>query len=276
MEKLNDEMFAKLKIASERERYKLAGYIIPYFLFVYSDGMSIGRQRSSKKQYMRQCRAMKESASINRDPMVHYTVIPRTQRVPRDQTRSLKPEVFAQVLIEKLETLKRARDTQEKLDRHLQESEMIGGETINEPTTGGPRTIADAIREKLLIEDDSDQAILDQHVSRVWSDLTPSRSPGLASPRPHSPDRRRGLLHNYPHQRPYKQRKEKDVFSTFSADSGNIHDFPEGSDMLGAGSMSSLGSHLPKSKSIPSDYADSLHKQDLYLQCKNLLLCLLK
>ncbi|XP_048507486.1 axin isoform X2 [Athalia rosae] len=231
------------------------------------DGMSIGRQRSSKKQYMRQCRAMKESASLNRDPMVHYTVIPRTQRLPRDQTRSLKPEIFAQVLIEKLETVKRARETQEKLDRHLQESEMIGADATSEPPTGGPRTLADAIREKLLIEDDSDQAILDQHVSRVWSDLTPSRSPGMASPRPHSPDRRRGLLHNYPHQRPYKQRKEKDVFSTFSADSGNIHDFPEGSDLLGAGSMSSLGSHLPKSKSIPSDYADSLHKQDLYLQC---------
>lgn len=239
--------------------------------------MSIGR-RSHKKQYMRQCRAIKESASLNRDPMVHYTVIPRTQRVPRDQTRSVKPEVFAQVLIEKLETVKRARETQEKLDRHLQDSESIGGaEITNESTAQGrPRTLADAIREKLLIEDDSDQAILDQHVSRVWSDLTPSRSPGLASPRPHSPDRRRGLLHNYPHQRPYKQRKEKDVFSEFSADSGNIHDFPEGSDMLGAGSMSSLGSTLPKSKSIPSDYADSSHKQDLYLQCKNLLMCLLK
>ncbi|XP_046734334.1 axin isoform X2 [Diprion similis] len=228
------------------------------------DGMSIGRPRSSKKQYMRQCRAMKESASLNRDPMVHCTVIPRTQRVPRDQTRSLKPEIFAQVLIEKLENVKRARETQEKLDRHLQDGEIIGGDVMNEPPTGGARTLADAIREKLLVEDDSDQAILDQHVSRVWSDLTPSRSPGLASPRPHSPERRRGLLHNYPHQRPYKQRKEKDVSSTFSADSGNIHDFPEGSDLLGAGSMSSLGSHLPKSKSIPSDYAESLNKPDLY------------
>jgi hypothetical protein len=31
----------------------------------------------------------------------------------------------------------------------------------------------------------------DQHVSRVWSDLTPSRSPGLMSPRPKSPEGRR-------------------------------------------------------------------------------------
>lgn len=48
----------------------------------------------------------------------------------------------------------------------------------------------DAIREKLPIEDDSDQAILDQHVQRVWSD-TPNRSPGTKSPDPLA-NRRRG------------------------------------------------------------------------------------
>ncbi|XP_076243632.1 protein axin isoform X3 [Calliopsis andreniformis] len=226
------------------------------------DGMSMGKQRS-KKQYMRQCRAIKDSASLNRDPMAHHTIIPRTQRVPRDLMHPLKPEEFAQVLIEKLENVKRERECQEKLDRHLQESDLIGKDVPSEMPSGAPKALADALREKLLIEEDNDQAILDQHVSRVWSDLTPSRSPGLSSPRLHSPERRRST-HNYP--RPYKQRKEKDVFSTFSADSGNIHDFQEGSDLVGAGSMSSLGSHLPKSKSVPSDYADSLHKQDLYLQ----------
>jgi hypothetical protein len=36
--------------------------------------------------------------------------------------------------------------------------------------------------------------VADMHVSRVWSDLTPSRSPSLVSPRPRSPEigRRRG------------------------------------------------------------------------------------
>ncbi|XP_076671655.1 protein axin isoform X2 [Andrena cerasifolii] len=226
------------------------------------DGMSMGKQRS-KKQYIRQCRAMKDSASLNRDPMAHHSIIPRTQRVPRDLMHPLKPEEFAQVLIEKLENVKRERESQEKLDRHLQEGETISKDAPMEMPSGAPKALADALREKLLVEEDNDQAILDQHVSRVWSDLTPSRSPGLSSPRLHSPERRRST-HNYP--RPFKQRKEKDVFSTFSADSGNIHDFQEGSDLVGAGSMSSLGSHLPKSKSVPSDYADSLHKQDLYLQ----------
>lgn len=172
---------------------------------------------------------------------------------------------FAEELCEKLEIVARERKTQEKLDKHLQEDDLISGNDISsEMTSNIHKTPGDALREKLSMEEDSDQAILDQHVSRVWSDLTPSRSPRLSSPRLHSPERRRGLAHNYP--RPYKQRKEKDVFSTFSVDSGNIHDFQEGSDLVGAGSMSSLGSHLPKSKSVPSDYADSLHKQDLYLQ----------
>lgn len=32
------------------------------------------------------------------------------------------------------------------------------------------------------MDDDDDQDILDQHVSRVWSDMTPHRSPGTLSP----------------------------------------------------------------------------------------------
>lgn len=32
------------------------------------------------------------------------------------------------------------------------------------------------------MDDDDDQDILDQHVSRVWSDNTPHRSPGTLSP----------------------------------------------------------------------------------------------
>ena len=33
------------------------------------------------------------------------------------------------------------------------------------------------------MDDDNDQDILDQHVSRVWSDMTPNqRSPGTLSP----------------------------------------------------------------------------------------------
>ncbi|XP_043479225.1 axin isoform X1 [Leptopilina heterotoma] len=237
------------------------------------DGMSIGKSFASKKQYSRQHRAMKESASKNRDNL--DSMIPRTQRMTRDVNQPQDPESFAHRLIQKLEIVKRQQENGERLSRHLQDPEMMSFGEVDVESSGGPLTtgnigdsrgifFTDQLRQNLFIDDDNDQAILDQHVSRVWADSTPSRSPhGLASPPPRLPERRRP---QHAYSRSSKQRRDKDVFSTFSIDSGNIHDFPEGSDLIGAGSMSSLGSHLPKSKSVPSDYADSLHKHDFYLQ----------
>lgn len=220
------------------------------------DGMSGGQR--SKKQYVKQSsRAIKESANINRESMVHH-VVPRTQRMA--SPKQMPAEQFAEMLTQKLEILAREQKNQEKLDKCLQQgNDLSVDNAISLEAINGAvhKTLGDAPKEKLPLEEDSDQAILDEHVSRVWSDQTPSRTPRL------SPERRRPA-HNYP--RSYKQRKEKDVDSTFSVDSGNIHDFQDGSELLGASSMSSLGSHLPKSKSVPCDYADSLHKQDLYLQ----------
>lgn len=188
--------------------------------------------------------------------MAHH-VVPRTQRMA--SPKQMSAEQFAEMLTQKLEILMREQKANEKLEKYLyQENDVSVGSNALAETSGAPKTLDDALKEKLSIEEDSDQAILDEHVSRVWSDQTPSRSPRL------SPERRRPT--HYP--RPYKQRKEKDMDSTFSVDSGNIHDFQEGSDLVGAGSMSSLGSHLPKSKSAPSDYGDFLHKQDLHVQGK--------
>lgn len=218
------------------------------------DGTS-SRQRS-KKQYTKQSsRAIKESANINRESMAHH-VVPRTQRMAFP--KQMSAEEFAEMLTQKLEILERQQKTHEKLEKYLhpENDVSIGNDALLE-TGRASKTLGEALKEKLSIEEDSDQAILDEHVSRIWSDQTPSRSPR------HSPERRRPT-HNYP--RPYKQRKEKDMDSTFSVDSGNIHDFQDGSDLVGAGSMSSLGSHLPKSKSVPSDYGDFLHKQDLHAQ----------
>ncbi|XP_018343014.1 PREDICTED: axin isoform X3 [Trachymyrmex septentrionalis] len=219
-------------------------------------GDSTGSRQRSKKQYSKQSsRAIKESANINRESMAHH-VVPRTQRIT--SPKQMSPAQFAEELRQKLEIVQREQKAHEKLEKYLyQENDSsIGNDALVEPC-GPSKSLGDALKEKLSMEEDSDQAILDEHVSRVWSDQTPSRSPRL------SPERRRPT-HNYP--RPYKQRKEKDMDSTFSVDSGNIHDFQEGSDLVGAGSMSSLGSHLPKSKSVPSDYGDFLHKQDLHGQ----------
>lgn len=90
--------------------------------------------------------------------------------------------------------------------------------------------------EKLQFQDDNDQDILDEHVSRVFSDHSLSISPGLASPKVSSPPRGRWSQSR-------RRTREKDVFSIFSGDSGNVHDFTESSE------------RLPKSKSVP-EYAD--------------------
>ena len=50
----------------------------------------------------------------------------------------------------------------------------------------------------------------------------------------------------------------QDVFSTFSSDSGNVHDFLECPEYKHHGSSG----HMPKSKSMP-DYQDA-QKQDAY------------
>ncbi|KAJ8978250.1 hypothetical protein NQ317_012606 [Molorchus minor] len=131
---------------------------------------------------------------------------------------------FASILIEKLEMVKKQQDQQQMLDRKLKE--VKEGEAISSMSDIQSRELANAIREKLQLEDDNDQDILDQHVSRVFSDLTPARSPGLVSPRPHSPPRNRHMQSAY--MRP--RRRDKDGFSTFSSDSGNVHDYTEGSE----------------------------------------------
>lgn len=184
--------------------------------------------------------------------MAHH-VVPRTQRMA--SPKQMSAEQFAEMLTQKLEVLVREQKADEKLEKYLyQDNNDVsnGNDTLAETSGASKPILGDTLKEKLSIEEESDQAILDEHVSRVWSDQTPSRTPRLSPVRRHP-------THNY--LRPHKQRKEKDMDSTFSVDSGNIHDFQEGSDLVGAGSMSSLGSHLPKSKSV-SDYADFLHKQD--------------
>lgn len=235
-------------------------FYLNHFLSVYRDGMSTGRSKSSKKQYLRHSRAIKESASLNRDPLLH-SVIPRTDRAPRELTKPPKPEIFAQELAMRLEILKRDREHQEKVEKLTEDSFVdasdcsISASGTGVGSTDTTKNLADALCQKLSIDDGNDQDILDQHVSRVWSDPTPSRSPGIVSPK--------SAGHNY--SRSHKQRKDKDGYSTFSIDSGNIHDFAEG-DFAGASSLSSSTTHLPKSKSVPSEFADSLHKPDLYLQ----------
>ncbi|XP_044732695.1 axin isoform X2 [Chrysoperla carnea] len=194
------------------------------------DGSSIHQRAVRRKQ----ARQVREAASINRESSSSgHMIIPRTQRPPRDHLKPLSPNEFAKQLTEKLENVLKERDVQEQLDRKLQElcvasdcaSSSMVGDMMPEIPPNVPsslpvaevpaRALAAALKEKLKLDDDNDQDILDQHVSRVWADLTPNRSPGRLTPQVAI--------------RPRNIRKERDVHSTFSSDSGNVMDFTEGS-----------------------------------------------
>lgn len=81
------------------------------------------------------------------------------------QTHSLAPPQFAAILIQKLESVKKEQEAQEKLDRKLLENDLerediAGSESGVVDTAVSSRALADALREKLMVEDDNDQAIL--------------------------------------------------------------------------------------------------------------------
>ncbi|XP_053679618.1 axin isoform X2 [Anopheles nili] len=148
-----------------------------------SDTMSLssistdGRPHSQRKHHHHhhssmERRMMRENALTNEE-VDTFAIIPRTHRHTQKQP---PPMEFAKILINKLECVAREQEKDEVLCKKMQEAE-ISDRSQN-------KVLADAIRQKLQVDDDNDQDILDQHVSRVWSDLTPSRSPGTMSPCP--------------------------------------------------------------------------------------------
>ncbi|XP_031353608.1 axin isoform X2 [Photinus pyralis] len=224
------------------------------------DGKSL--PRASRRQSSMLTKQVQEQAALNKETNMHQTVIPRTQRMDTRQYHATDPLTFGPILIEKLEKVRREQESQELLSKKL----MEGDSSLEDKTRViQSNEIANAIREKLQLDDDNDQDILDQHVSRVFSDLTPSRSPGFVSPRPYSPTRNRWAQEQYARTR----RKDKDVFSTFSGDSGNVHDFPESFDhkigMVKSKSMTDYGedkfirgsSRRSSSKKTINDLTDS-------------------
>lgn len=52
---------------------------------------------------------------------MYQTVIPRPERMDIRQCRPMNPQQFAAILIEKLEKVKKDRESQELLDRKLKE-----------------------------------------------------------------------------------------------------------------------------------------------------------
>ncbi|XP_013199892.1 axin isoform X2 [Amyelois transitella] len=146
------------------------------------DGMSMRGLRDTRDRHRSRPHGLDRNAIINMEPDTAM-VIPRTQRIQSEQLRVLPPNKFAPLLIEKLERVRREQENKERLERRLAEGmgdEASCGQALP------PALVAAAIREKLQLDDDNDQDILDQHVSRVWSERTPGASPpgGRRRPRP--------------------------------------------------------------------------------------------
>lgn len=107
-------------------------------------------------------------------------------------SRQLSQDEFAALLLQKLELVKKQQDQDERLLNVLKEVQEVDDQprplasNVNAgpslPHQINPQAITSAILRKLSsIDNDNDQDILDQHVSRVFSPLV--QSPGTASPR---------------------------------------------------------------------------------------------
>lgn len=157
-----------------------------------------GRPHIQRRHGNVETKAMKQNALMNKE-LNTFAVIPRTQRMGTNEHWPLKTDELLSKAIPILEEFKREQELNEKLRRRLQEDvtsslEMVGSSSSSAGRPTGSfgsqsyrhqgQALTEAILKKLPSVDDSDQSILDDHVSRVWSDLTPHRSPGTISPCP--------------------------------------------------------------------------------------------
>ncbi|KAH8363576.1 hypothetical protein KR084_011757 [Drosophila pseudotakahashii] len=162
-----------------------------------SDTMSIsscsmdGRPYIQRRHSSTESKAIRQSAMANKETNT-FQVIPRTQRLHSNEHRPLKEDELVALLIPKLEEVKRKRDLEERARERNPGAALL----TNERSSASDRAFAEAIREKFALDEDNDQDILDQHVSRVWKDQTPHRSPGTMSPCPPIPSRRRTATHD--------------------------------------------------------------------------------
>ncbi|CAG4937256.1 unnamed protein product [Parnassius apollo] len=182
------------------------------------DGMSLRVREPRESRHRPRFHGLDRHAVINKEQDTAM-VIPRTQRVQSEQLRVLPPQEFAALLTEKLERVRRDIDAKERLERRLAEGDGEDASTQALP----PQLVAAAIREKLQLDDDNDQDILDQHVSRVWSERTPGASP---------PGGRRARGRHAPHaahvgHAAHAGHAGRRAASALSADSGH-YDAPEG------------------------------------------------
>merc|ERR1740129_1134278 len=98
------------------------------------------RLQHNKKYLRRQARRIQEQSRQNREQQFHpqaNNFIPRTERIPAEASHQLSPVEFADILIKKLEKVKREQELDEKLAEDAQS--MV--------SQGSNRSLADMLRE---------------------------------------------------------------------------------------------------------------------------------
>lgn len=165
--------------------------------YSHSDGRPHYRRQSESKS------SIQKNAQLNKETNP-FVQVPRTHRNSENFRPPNQSELMS-VLIPKLEAIRRSQESKERFDQKMMNDDAnsvdgsravgcnsggAGSITGGGPVTHHGQAFTDAIFRKLQVDDDNDQSILDQHVSRVWSDLTPHRSPGTVSPCPDALRRR--------------------------------------------------------------------------------------
>ncbi|XP_013778564.1 axin-1-like isoform X2 [Limulus polyphemus] len=227
-----------------------------------SSSVDCGPTLPSRSQLKRHQQAMKKNASLNRDYLAHQTIIPRTQRPPKEFIKPMQEEDFAALLTQKLLQVKKEREAQEKIEESIRKLEIEEEKTHScdnafQSSVGRfagipSQLLTAAIKEKQAVTEENDQSILDQHVSRVWNDSA-HQTPGQlsSSPIPLSPplERRRssvpgssgfiplmsmrlstpglssGGLYVSPYQSLHTHHRPRRDRDACSSDSGTVHDF---------------------------------------------------
>ncbi|CRK99467.1 CLUMA_CG012685, isoform A [Clunio marinus] len=133
---------------------------------------SLSNDGRSQRRYYRHHSSI-QRAQIRENVGTNQAItIPRTEQLNLKKAY-LSQDQFLEQLLPKLEKLKHDQDLREMMRKNFSEGEQARNHKL----------FADALSAKLMLGDDKDdQDILDQHVSRVWSDRTPHRSPGNISP----------------------------------------------------------------------------------------------
>jgi len=131
---------------------------------------------------------MSQSAQAGAILLSGVPFLPRTHRIPPQAMPKNKPDEFAAKLIEKLEKVKRDRESQEKVQqsfKKIQEGDNVTDEYRREHAYNSlpPMVLLDKLAQKLSLEDqDPSQAILDEHVSRVFAGQDSNNDSGARSP----------------------------------------------------------------------------------------------